>query len=285
MTEKALQKRKRIVVNAPSDLHQVGIVAKYDIVKHMRSRRLLGIIAIEALVLALITALPPLLGSGYPTNADAFVNLYANFTSLLVIIGATLFAGDAIVSEYQNRTGYLLFPTPVKKWTLLAGKFIASVGAMFLVLIVYYVVALILGVSITGGFSTLGVESLLLAMLYSVAALSIGYLISSLMKGSTGALILTFALFVFIFSIISSLLSFSNVNPWFVLTFAGETILYITQVPYPVGGASALAGAGQGITMTTFIPDVGISIAVMVSYTVVALVLSYIFFKRRQMSA
>jgi ABC-type transport system involved in multi-copper enzyme maturation permease subunit len=75
------------------------------------------------------------------------------------------------------------------------------------------------------------------------------------------------------------------VNPWFVLTFAGETILYITQVPYPVGGASALAGAGQGITMTTFIPDVGISIAVMVSYTVVALVLSYIFFKRRQMSA
>ncbi len=286
MTETIAQNDKEAIPKIlPSDMSQVVTVAKYDMLKYLRSRRLLGIVAIEALVLVLITALPPLLGNQYPTNADTFINRYAGFTSLLVVIGATLFAGDAIVSEFQGRTGYLLFPNPVKRSTLLAGKFIASTGAMFLVLIIYYGIALVLGVAITGGFSTLGVESLLLAMLYSVSALAVGYLISSVMKGSTGALILTFALFLFIFSIVTSVLSIGGVEPWFILTFAGETIANITQVPYPVTTTTQFGSGAGSVTLTTYIPDVGVAIAVMIAYTVVSLLLAYVFFKRREMSA
>jgi ABC-type transport system involved in multi-copper enzyme maturation permease subunit len=280
-----ITKSERTVTTLPTDINQIGTVARYDILKYLRSRRLLGMIIIEALVLLLITALPPLLGNQYADNADSFINTYAGFASMLVVIGATLFAGDAIVSEYQNRTGFLLFPTPVKKGTLLAGKFIASMGAMFLVLLIYYGVALLLGLAITGSFSTLGVESLLLAMLYSVMALSVGYLISTLMKGATGALILTFALFLFIFSIVTQVLSIGNVDPWFIPTFAGQTIQYITQVPYPVGGTNTFGNGQQSITSTTFIPDVGVAVAVMVAYAAVAIVLSYFFFKRREMAA
>jgi ABC-2 type transport system permease protein len=204
-----------------------------------------------------------------------------------VIIGATLFAGDAIVSEFQGRTGYPLLPNPVKRSSLLAGKFIASTGAMFLVLVIFYGVALILGALITVSFSMLGVESLLLAMLYSVAALAVGYHISSVMKGATGSLILTFALFLFIFSIIQSILSVSNVNPWFVLTFAAATISDIIQVPYPVTNSSTVTGMATGkiVTVTNYAPDIGVSIAVMAAYVVIALVLTYFFFKRREMTA
>ena len=285
MTEIVTKNKKKIVTTLPSDIDQVGVVVKYDILKYLRSRRLLGMIAIEALVLLLITALPPLLGHQYSSNADSFVNTYASFVTILVVIGATLFAGDAIVSEFQSHTGFLLFPNPVKRWVLLAGKFIASMGAMFLVLFIYYGVALGLGLAITGSFSTLGAESLLLAMLYAVAALAVGYLVSSIMKGATGSLILTFALFLFIFSIVTQVLSVASVDPWFILTFAGGTIGYITQVPYPVNSSNTFGNGGQTITMNTFIPDVGVSIAVMVGYIIVALVLSYFFFKRREMAA
>ena len=281
MAENVVQKSDRVVTVLPSDFKQVGIVLKYDILKYLYSRRLLGIIVIEALVLFLITILPPILNNPYPTNADEFVNGYANFVTILVVIGATLFAGDAIVSEFQGRTGYLLFPNPVKRWVLLAGKFIASIGAMFLVLFIYYGVTLLLGLAITGGFSTLGVESLMLALLYSLSALAVGYLISSVMKGSTGSLILTFALFLFIFNIISVALSAGGVNPWFILSFAGGTIADITQVPYPL--TTTIMGP-RGRSLTTFIPDVGLSIAVMIAYLVVALVLTYFFFKRREMA-
>lgn len=286
MTETVSQKKKATPTVLPSDVQQVGMVAKYDILKHLRSRRLAGMIGIEALVLLMITVLPPLLGNEYASNADDFIGTYASFATILVVIGATLFAGDAIVSEFQGRTGFLLFPNPVKKWALLAGKFIASLGAMFLVLLTYYGVALILGLAITGEFSVLGVGSLLLAMLYSMAALAVGYLVSSIMKGATGALILTFALFLFIFSIISQMLSLGGVEPWFLINYAGGVIGYITEVPYPTSGSTSFGGeSGAGFTMNTYIPDVGMSIVVMFAYFVVSLVLAYVFFKRREMAA
>jgi len=282
ITETVVQSSRKTVVAAPSDITQIGTVAKYDVLKYLRNRRLLGMIAIAALVLLLITALPPLLGNSYADDADAFINTYASSVNILVIIGATLFAADAIVSEFQNHTGYLLFPKPVKKWVLLAGKFLASMGAMFLVLFIYYGVALILGLAITGGFSVLGVESLLLAMLYAVAALSVGYLISSIMKGTTGAQILTFALFLFIFSIVTQLLTMGNVEPWFIVSYASGVIGYTTQVPYPTGGTAT--GMGP-LATSSYIPDIGVSVAVMVAYALVSLILAHYFFKRREMSA
>lgn len=287
MTETITKNWTKTNPNTPSDIKQVGTVVKYDILKYLRSSRLLGMIAIEALVLLLITVLPPLLGNSYAKTADGFINSYTSFVSTLIIVGATLFAGDAIVSEFQGRTGYLLFPNPVKRWTFLAGKFIASAGVMFFVLIIYYGIALSLGLAITGGFSTLGVESLLIAMVYSVAALAVGYLISSIMKGSTGSLILTFALFLFIFNIVENVLSISKVDPWFLITFAGQTIGNITQVPYPTGGSSngAVGGVPPSLNAGAFVADVGVSILVIMAYAVIALLLSYYFFQKREMSA
>ena len=280
---------KKSVYVAPSDLSQIGIVVKYDFLKYLRSARLVGMLAIVTLVLLLLTALPPLLGNSYADDANKFINTYASFASILIIIGATLFAGDAIVSEFQNHTGYLLFPKPVKKWVLLAGKFLASMGAMFLVLLFYYGVALLLGLVITGSFSVLGVESLLLAMLYAVAALSVGFLISSIMKGITGAQILTFALFLFIFTIVTGVFTLGGVEPWFVVTYSSGTIGYITQNPYPTGGSDTGVGPGSlapgGVATSSYIPDIGVAIAVMAAYTLVSLVLAYYFFSRREMSA
>jgi len=266
----------------PSNASQIRIVMKYDFMKYLRNKRLAGMSAIVTLVLLLITALPPLLGNSYTDDANEFVNTYTSFVGVLIIIGATLFAGDAIVSEFQNRTGYLLFPKPVKKWVLLAGKFLASMGAMLLVLVLYYGVALLLGLAITGSFSVLGVESLLLAIMYATAAISVGFLISSVMKGTTGAQILTFALFLFIFNIITGIMTISDVEPWFIITYSSGAISYITQDPYPV----TVTATGDGpMVMSSYVPDIDVAIAVMLAYALISLVLAHYFFRRREMSA
>ena len=287
LNETITQNKKRIVTTLPNDIKQTKTVIKYEVKKFLRNRRLFGLIIIEALVLLLITILPPLLGDEYPSDADAFINSYATFVPIFVVIGATLFAGDAIVSEYQNRTGFLLFPTPIKKMTIFRREVHRIDGAMFFVLLIYYGVALLAGMGHNRRLSTLGVQSLLLAMLYSLSALSIGYLISAVMKGSMGALILTFALFMFIFSIISTALSVGDVDPWFIITYAAQTIQFITQVPYPVGtgSGSIVDGGAPGMPSTAFIPDVDISIIVMIAYSAISLVLAYVVFKRREMSA
>jgi ABC-2 type transport system permease protein len=280
-------KRQRVDLDLPSDLKQVVTVARYDVIKHLRSKRLFGLLLIEAAVLVLITVLPSLLGSSYPSDPAVFAQSYANFVSVLIVIGATLFAGDALVSEFQGRTGFLLFPNPIKRSSLLAGKYLASLGIMTAALCLFYLIVSLLGLAITGGFSTLILESLLLALLYSAAALAVGYLISSIMRGSTGALILTFALFFIIFSLVAGMLQVGGVKPWFIITFAAGTILDILKVPYPVDSSgSGLPAPGAGdISYTNFVPEVGLSIAVMLAYTIISLVLAYVFFRRREMSA
>ena len=285
MSDTTVNEFPRKKASLPSDMEQVKVVAKYDILKYMRSRRLLGILVIETLVLLLITAV--LATSNRTYTADEVVGQYTSFVSILIILGATLFGGDAIVSEFQGRTGYLLFPNPVKKVSILVGKFLSSLAAMGLMLIIYYAVAIIAGLALGNGLSTLAFASLGLAMLYGIAALAVAYLISSVMKGSTGALILTFAMFLFVFNIVTSLIgALGGIKPWFMIDFAGSTLSYITSNPYPVDSVQTIdIGGGQTFTSYLFYPDIGVSIAVMIAYTVVALFLAYVFFKRREMSA
>ncbi len=271
----------------PSDMKQVMLVTRYDIYKHLRSRRLLGLLIVEALLLVLILVLPPLLGNEYNHDPDGYMSSFtsANTINLLIVIGATLFAGDAIVSEYQNRTGYLIFPNPVKKSVLFAGKFLASVIIIGGAVLIWYGVGIVSGVAITGSVTILAFYSLVLALLYSIACIGVGFFLSALMKGSTGALVFTFALLFMILPIVDSTVgAIGGVKPDVSLTFAGGAVDYIMQTPYPTDGSQTLPiGTGQNLTLYTWYPSVTNSIIVMLGYGLVFGALTLVLFKRREM--
>ncbi len=275
---------KRIL---PSDMRQVMLVTRYDIYKHLRSKRLLGLLIVEALLLVLILALPPLLGNEYNHNPDGFFSSFtnANTINLLIVIGATLFAGDAIVSEYQNRTGYLIFPNPVKKSVLFAGKFLASVIIVGGAVLIWYGVGAVSGVAVTGSVTVLALYSLLLALLYSIACIGLGFFISALMKGSTGALVFTFALLFMILPIVDATVgAVGGVKPEVSLTFVGGAVDYVMQTPYPVDGSQTIPiGEGQNLTMYSWYPSVANSVIVMLGYALVFSALTLVLFKRREM--
>ena len=271
---------KDLKIEVPSDAAQIFLVAKYDILKHIRSKRLLAIGVILGLVLILVTFLGTL-NNPDPHNAARFVGLYAGFANTMIVIGVTLFAGDAIVSEFQNRTGYLLFPNPVKKSSLYAGKFLASVGVMTFVIVIYYLVAMVLGLAYTGNFTELAIYSMLLAILYGAAATGLAFLISSVMKTSTASLVLTFFMLFMILSLITAVGSISGVKPDGELTFAGGTISYIMEKPYPVDNITSIPGAG--FTLHTYIPDIGLSVVVELIWLTVTGMLGYVAFRRREM--
>ena len=270
----------------PSDMKQVMLVARYDIYKHLRSRRLLGLLVIETLLLVLILALPPLLGHQYNKDPDGYMSSFAcaNTINLLIIIGATLFAGDAIVSEYQNRTGYLIFPNPVKKSVLFAGKLLASVIIIDGAVLIWYGVGMLSGVAITGSVTILAVYSLLLALLYSIACIGVGFFLSALMKGSTGALVFTFALLFLILPIVDSTVgAIGGVKPEISLAFAGGTVGDVMQTPYPVDSNHTQHIGGQNLTLYSWIPNVTTSIIVMLGYSAALGALTLVLFKRREM--
>lgn len=273
---------KDLKVTVPSDVEQVFLVAKYDILKHIRSKRLLAIGVILGLVLVLVTFLGTY-NNPDPHNAAKFVANYAGFASTLIVIGVTLFAGDAIVSEFQGRTGYLLFPNPVKRSSLYAGKFLASVGVMTLVIVVYYVVAMVIGLAYTGNFTELSIYSMLLAILYGAAATGLAFLISSILKTSTAALVLTFFMLFMILSLVTLVGSLAGVKPDGELTFAAGTISYIMEKPYPVDSIMDMGPGAGGFAIHNYIPDIGVSIVVMLVWLAITAALGYLAFRRREM--
>ena len=268
----------------PSDLQQIVTVAKYDVLKHLRSKRLLGLLVIEALLLGLTFALPILLGADAAEDPADYMSAFVSWAEILIVLGATMFAGDAIVSEFQSRTGYLLFPNPVKRSSIFLGKYLSTLGIIVLMLIVYYGIAALLTFVMTGSGTVLSLYSMLFAFAYGAAAAALGFLISSVLKGSTGSLILTFFTLIMILPMIAQLLPIGEIKPWFVLTYCGYVISYIMIQPYPADSMESISlGNGEFMEYWSYYPDIGASLVVLAVYVAVCLGLGMYLFKRREM--
>jgi ABC-2 type transport system permease protein len=276
----------------PSDGRQALTVTYYELYKYVRSARMVGIFALAALIVAIILIIPPALGQEYPKDPAYFAQRFFLWSSVLIVVGATLFAGDSLASEFQSRTGYLMFPNPVKRWVYFTGKLLASLLTMFFVISVFYIVVSLLTVWHSQSFSDLTYRSFGLSLLYIVAAVGVGYLISAVMKGATGALVFTFAILFLIFPILDGVLSFAGAKPVFSVTFSAEAISYIMQTPYPTdqqltlptGGAFG-EGGGSTVQIWNYYPDVSTAALVMVIYALITIAAALIIFQRREMAA
>jgi ABC-2 type transport system permease protein len=366
---------------APTDLVQIPIVWSYELLKYLRSWRIVASIAIVVAILALIYILPPALGSpyngtdedvtilvedfsalnitmpGFPTpqsfgsinrsvidldSLQLFVNgtpypsndganwifleidfadelpsfmggtpklkalifmenltgtevtatydwttsredfdsLFLGFASILVIICATFFAADALVGEFQSRTGYLIFPNPLKREVLFLGKFGASMTAGTLVVVLFYAGLALLSYVTVGGVDDDFIASMLYAEEFLLAATAVGYLISSVLKGTTGATVLTFLLFMIILPIIDGVSSFAGVKIEASLTFAANVMTYIVMDPYPVDASID----AFGVTIYSYYPNPTSAAIVMLAYALVCMGISMFLFRRKQLT-
>jgi ABC-2 type transport system permease protein len=256
--------RKRL----PSDVSQIIIVAKYDMLKHLRSKRLLGLLIIEALMLVLMFALPIVLDANTSDDPAQYMSNYIGWVGTLIILGATMFAGDAIVSEFQSRTGYLLFPNPVKRSVIFIGKYLSTLVIVSIMLVIFYGVAAVLTLAMTGGSTVLWVYSLLFALCYGAAAAALGVFISTVFKGSTGSLVLTFFMLMMILPMVMFAFIVGNIDIVYILTSAEYVVSGLMSSPYPSGD---------------MYPDVWASLGILAVYAVACLSMGLVIFKRREM--
>ncbi|HLB67062.1 MAG TPA: ABC transporter permease [Thermoplasmata archaeon] len=259
-------------------LAQVATVTKYEILKYLRGRRILGVIVLVALIVGLILGLPPALGVAYASTPNAFVASFATFAGLLAILSGVLFAADALVSEHEKRTGYFLFPNPVRRETLVLGKIAASLIVSAALISVYFGAAAISALAITGSLSWDVGLSYVYALAYVACVVGIAYLLSASLKSTVASTVLTFFLFTLIFTLVGALVAAAQINPWFVPTSAsgiiGDVLGSPTIAPGPGGGF----GGG-------FVPDPATSLLVFAAYAVVGAVLAIVLFRRRELSS
>ena len=266
-----------------TELEKLKIVIGYEFLKHIRRKRLYIILALTIVAELAVLILVPVLGDGYPNNIMVMAALLSVGPSLATL-GAIFFAGDAIAGEFESKTGFILFTNPVKRTTLIIGKYIACYASVLLLIVLGYVIVTISLVAIYGSVPIETLSSFGLCLLYAGAVLSVSFFFSSVMKGSMSATVVTLVFIMVISSIIDSVLMMTNQPHWFMLSTNGDSIATV------YGGYEAFmegfGGMGNmGEMPFSFeTPSTGLSALSMSLYLAVGFVLSLFFSRRRQLA-
>jgi ABC-2 type transport system permease protein len=234
-------------------------------------------VGLALLLMALITVLRFVLDGKLPDDEQEFMSGYVGLISLLVIIGVSLLCAPAIASEFEERTGLLMFPRPMKKTSFFIGKLLACYIVCGGIIVIYYAISIVLSILSTGGvyFATFG--SLGLALLFMMGAGGFAFLISAVFKKGSTAVIVTIAVLLMIFNIIDTTLMIFNIEPVFSLTYAGLDVSNIVD-----GLSTTTFPPGFGIDGTFYYPTHAMAVSIMAVWAVVTTTLSVLLFRRRE---
>lgn len=210
------------------------------------------------------------------------------FVSIIVVISAALFGGDAISGEFQNRTGYFSVPNPIRRSVIYAGKWIAALVASTLVLLVYagVIVANSLyyfGLTIPNEF----LESMLFAWVYLVAVLALAFAFSSLFKSNAISVLMTVITVLIVFNVIDTAAgTLAGIEPWFSLTYGGSIVTSILTVPYPKPVSTQSFGPPSGgFSVTTYTPPVWEGLIILGVYFFVLSIIGLWLFERKDFTS
>lgn len=216
----------------PSFFDGVLQVARKEVLQHLRTKRLLIIVPIFAVVMVLITIVLPLALINQGDLAQGFERGTANqnivmllfFSGFFVLSGyfylqllPLILTTDAVSSEWSSRTLFLLLSKPLSRRAMVLGKFAGSavlvVAVVSVLIVLNYLATMVFipgspsGESITGFFGALG-----LLLLGCVAFCAVGTFFSTLTRSTVTGILLALATWMFLFPFIGSLDSIINIG-------------------------------------------------------------------------
>jgi ABC-2 type transport system permease protein len=271
----------------PGSLDQAVITTKYTLLEYFRSRRFVVLLAIMLVISALLTFVfawkrPPTALADPLAFYSTWWGMSATF---VVILSGIFFGGDAISSEFQNRTGYFVLPNPIRRSSVYLGKFLAALIAASLVLAIFTAITVINGIyyfpwNVPGAFW----ESALFDWIYLLAVLGFAFFVSSLFKSGAYSILVNAVFLLFVFTLIEGLVSaLVGIEPWFILSYGSEIVGNILAPTYPQHMVTVTEVFGKRtIEITTFNVGVVEGLVILIAYLVVTGILGLILFERKE---
>ena len=284
---------------------QIGIITRYNFLNYFRARRFYVMLSIMLLISLLLTAVVgyyrPVTFLGIPgeSASTAVLGFYGagwgSFVSIVVILSAAFFGGDAISGEFQNRTGYFLVPNPIRRSAIYVGKWIAALAASTIILLIFAGVMLANGLYyFPGNVPWEFAQSVAFAWIYLVAALSLTFAFSSLFKSSSISILMSVILLLFVFGVIDTVSSaVAGVEPWYSITYGAGIVTSILTVPYPAHQLTQSLGSLAGgpnrtnarFQLTTFNATVPEGLEILLVYFVAMAALGLWLFERKEFTS
>lgn len=286
-----------------SGFRKLLLATKYEWLKHFRKKRLYVTLLLSIAVLLLLnillpTLMAPIIGEAFSFPGEtveeflggSFFGPLSGVWTVLVIL-AIFFASDSMSTEFENKTGLLLFPNPIKRETIVLGKYIASMLMTTIVLAVYYVITW--GFTL-GYFPTTANEFILpylgsfgVCILIAGGLIATTFLFSAIFNKSMVTSIVVFFLYFMVFNIIGGIFQLAvgqgnfQFEPWYLISYNADLISLV--IAYPA--ERIVEQTGPFGTTYTVIPDIVVGISVtLILYIIVPLIVSTLIYKRRDIS-
>ena len=218
-----------MAINVTEDFRQSFVVMRNEIKKFFSGKRMLIYLALLGIILFVITFVPYILGSSLPEDAAMLATTYISMSSLIVLMGSTLFASISIVSEYEERTALIVFTRPISKFSIFFGKFLACIVTSIGFIAFYYVFGMIVSLVIAGSVDVAFVQSFLLACAYALGTTGIAMAISSVMKKASTSTILTFVALLIIIPALTMVFGIAGFETTWMIDQASASILSCSE--------------------------------------------------------
>jgi ABC-2 type transport system permease protein len=224
-----------------------------------------------------------------------FYSTGLQFITFLTLFSACLFFSGIICSEFNRKTGFIVFPK-INKYKLILGKYLGNLILVVIIVTVYYFILGLFGFYYYGGpinvrfFYSYGI-----AILYVIALSSFVTFFSSFLKSVNITIILSLVVLLIIFNIVDQIITliFADAfEPLYSLPYLGSLITGILEYPFPdpryvefsISSSMGPFGGGGDFTFGQWItPSIVMGISLLLVFIVVFFLLAALLFKRRQL--
>jgi ABC-type transport system involved in multi-copper enzyme maturation permease subunit len=223
-----------------SDFEQWRIVTLHQLGHYLRTNRFYGLFGLAVFVSVLTLAFQ--LDAGVATvqfqqlyRASEYLSNYLMYTGLWVVLAAALFGGDALSVDFSTGAGYYMLVLPIRRPVLLAGRYAAATLVTIAVVGVTYAFGAA-GAAYFFGLRAvpwlLLAESLGVAAVFSLAALSVAFCVSSFIRMPAAGVLFTLVALYVAFTTLEQVVELAQVEPWFSLTYAGGAMAAILDTDF-----------------------------------------------------
>ncbi len=271
-----------------SDFRQFLVAFRYQLRSYFRTWRFLGLLVFVLLVAGAILGLQ--LHRGVTTvttnnpTAGGYLSGYLGTVSDAVIIVGAFLGGDALAVDLAGGPGYLMLSQPVRRSSLLAGRYLAATVTGIAIGLVYYVFAAGAVQYFYGTIPSSLLSSLGFALLFLLAVLAVAFFFSSFFRNPTVSIVASILILLIGFPILTSVGDLTGTEPWYSLDYGSQAITSVFTSNFShetTTHIGALKGRG-GITLTTFSPYPWEGAVIMLVYFVAFLAASYVIYRFKE---
>jgi ABC-2 type transport system permease protein len=277
----------------------IGLSAIYHtiIFEMKKQRKKLYFFTAITIIIAVLTGYILQLFPEYPLSSTQaeFFSGGLTFISFITLFAACLFFSGIICSEFNKKTGFIVFPK-INKYKLIIGKYFGNLILVVFIVAIFYFILGLFGFLYYGGPINIRIfYSFGFAVLYVIALSSFVTLFSSFMKNVNITIITTLVILLMGFNIadqIINLIFADAFEPLYSLAYLGNLITSVLLNPFPnpryaefsFGGMGPPGMGGGDFSFGTWAtPSIFMGTTLLLVYIVACFLLAAILFKRRQL--